>query len=193
MVTSFTIRNATAEDAPDMVRLINIASHGLPLWCWSRLNGGGKDPWQAGRDSVCNDRSAVSWRNGTIATLGSDVVALMIAYQLPQSEPDFADVDDNPVFAPLNALKSKAEGTFYINVLAAYAEYRGRGLGSVFIDKAERLADGRDLSLIVSDANGPARRFYQRNGFEEVIREKIAMADGWQSDGENWLLMRKRA
>ncbi|WP_052699870.1 GNAT family N-acetyltransferase [Martelella endophytica] len=192
MVGSFTIRDARREDAPDIVRLINIAGHGLPLWCWSRLDGGGEDAWQAGRDFVAREDKAISWKNGTVATLGSDVAAVLIAFHLDGDAPGYGAERDHPVFAPLKALKVRAAGTFHLHVLAAYAEYRGRGLGSILIDKAERLSHGRDLSLILSDANGPARRFYARLGFEEADRLPIVTTDDWQAEGENWLLLVKK-
>ena len=191
MVSSFTIRNAAREDAPDIVRLINIAGHGLPLWCWSRLEGGGEDAWQAGREIVARDDKAISWKNATVAALGSDVAAVLIAFPLDRDAPGYGAEHDHPIFAPLKALKELAAGTVHIHVLAAYAEYRGRGLGSILLDKADRLSRERPLSLIVSDANGPARRFYDRHGFEEAARRPIVTADDWQSEGANWLLLKK--
>lgn len=189
MVSSFTIRNATRDDAPDMVRLINIADHGLPLWRWARLEGGKGDPWQAGRDSVQRDDQAVSWKNGTVATLGADVVALMIAYEMDESRAN--EAVSHAVFEPIRALKAQAVGSFYIHVLAAYAEYRGRGLGAVLMERAERMAGKRDISLIVSDGNAPALRFYRRLGFVERARAPIVTAEGWKAEGGNWLLVTK--
>jgi len=189
LVSSFTIRAATAEDAPDMVRLINIADHGLPLWRWGRLEGGEGDPWQAGRDSVRRLDQVVNWKNGTVATLGSDIVALLLAYPLERDTP--TGEADHPVFEPLKTLKAKAVGSYYIHVLAAYAEYRRRGLGKLLMERAERMAGGRDLALIVSDGNAPARRFYDQLGFHEAAREAIVTADDWKAEGENWLLLVK--
>ncbi|WP_319520365.1 N-acetyltransferase [uncultured Martelella sp.] len=193
MVTSFTIRNAAREDVPDMVRLINIAGHRLPLWCWGQLEGGAEDPWQAGRESAAREDSAISWTRGTVATLGSDVAALMIAYPLADTAPGYGCEIDHPVMSPLRDLKRQAEGTFHIHVLAAYAEYRGRGLGSFLLDKADRLSETNDISLIVSEANAPARRFYERLGFVERARQALVTAPDWQADGDNWLLMIKPA
>nr|WP_272210811.1 GNAT family N-acetyltransferase [Marinicella sp. W31]MDC2876727.1 GNAT family N-acetyltransferase [Marinicella sp. W31] len=193
MVTSFTIRNAAREDVPDMVRLINIAAHGLPLWCWAQLEGGAEDPWQAGRESASREDGAISWTNGTVATLGSDVAALMIAYPLENEVQHSICAGDHPVLAPLRELKRQAAGTYYLRVLAAYAEYRGRGLGSVLLDKADRICGDSAISLIVSDANAPARRFYERLGFKEVARQPLVTAPDWRADGGNWLLMVKPA
>ncbi len=172
-----------------MVRLINIADHGLPLWRWGRLEGGKGDPWQAGRDSVQRVDQAVNWTNGTVATLGSDIVALLLAYPLEHDTP--TGEAEHAVFEPLKALKSQAFGCYYIHVLAAYAEYRRRGLGTILMEKAERMAGGRDLALIVSDGNAPARRFHDRLGFRETARAAIVTAEDWKAEGENWLLLVK--
>ncbi|MAM13076.1 MAG: N-acetyltransferase [Rhizobiaceae bacterium] len=192
LVTSFTIRNAARDDVPDMVRLINIAGHRLPLWCWGQLEGGREDPWQVGRTLAARDEGAISWTNGTVATLGSDVAALMLAYPLKGEAPGYGCEIDHPVVTPLRDLKRQAEGTFHIHVLAAYAEYRGRGLGSFLLDKADRISGDSDISLIVSDANAPARRFYERLGFEERARQALVTAPDWHADGDDWLLMIKK-
>lgn len=192
MITSFTVRSATPEDAPDMVRLINTAEHGLALWSWGRLEGGAADPWEAGRQSVRSGSGPLSWQNCTIVALGADVAGLVVGYPL-EGETRFLDDPgrDDPVFAPLKLLQARAAGCYYVHVLAVYAEYRGRGLGGLLMERAERAARGRDLALVVSDANFNARRFYQSMGFVETDSQPIVTASNWVSEGENWLLMVK--
>ncbi|HZA65932.1 MAG TPA: GNAT family N-acetyltransferase [Geminicoccaceae bacterium] len=88
-----------------------------------------------------------------------------------------------------------APGTWYVNVLATFVEYRGRGYGSRLLGIAERLAAaaGRfGLSIIVSDANAGARRLYERCGCVEVAMRPM-VKEGWENPGENWVLLVKRA
>jgi GNAT superfamily N-acetyltransferase len=82
--------------------------------------------------------------------------------------------DDMPaMFRPLQELENLAPATWYVNVLAAYHEHRGKGHGTALFGLAERLAADvgrRGLSIIVSDANLGARRLYERCGYRETAR-----------------------
>lgn len=54
-------------------------------------------------------------------------------------------------------------------------QVRGRGLGHMLLEQAR---EGRDhLKLWTFQANAAARRFYAREGFEEVAR-----SDGWRNE-----------
>ncbi len=95
------------------------------------------------------------------------------------------------MFVPLQQLEDMALSTWYVNVLAAYPEHRGRGHGSRLLKVAEELAmqaGSRGLSIIVSDANAGARRLYERSGFRETANRKMVKG-GWENDGENWVLL----
>jgi hypothetical protein len=45
-------------------------------------------------------------------------------------------------------------------------------------------------SLIVSDGNPGAARLYFRSGYAETARRPI-VRDGWETEGEHWLLLTK--
>jgi Acetyltransferases len=68
----------------------------------------------------------------------------------------------------------------YIRMLAVDSACRGRGLGAQLIDYAGRIAASRipNLFLICSVDNIDARRFYERNGFEQVgLLKDLAVAN----------------
>lgn len=84
-------------------------------------------------------------------------------------------------------------GTWYVHVLAAYPEYRGRGAGSALLGLADRLAAAAGkqvLSLIVSDTNTDARRLYESWGYREAGQRRM-VKEQWQHPGANWVLLRK--
>ncbi|NVO57149.1 GNAT family N-acetyltransferase [Rhodobacteraceae bacterium B1Z28] len=68
---------------------------------------------------------------------------------------------------------------------------RGQGIGQKLLDQAKSQQDR--LSLFAFQANGPARKFYERNGFAEVARSDGADNDEnlpdikyvWPSKGLN--------
>ena len=58
---------------------------------------------------------------------------------------------------------------------------------------AEQLAADtgkRGLSLVVSDANVGARRFYARCGYREIATRPM-VKEAWENPGSHWLLLVK--
>ena len=58
----------------------------------------------------------------------------------------------------------------YLHIIAVKEEYRDRGIGKVLLDYSERIASGMadKIFLVVADYNAEAKRFYQRNGYQQV-------------------------
>ena len=58
----------------------------------------------------------------------------------------------------------------YLHIIAVKEEYRDRGIGKVLLDYSERIASemADKLFLVVADYNAEAKRFYQRNGYQQV-------------------------
>jgi ribosomal protein S18 acetylase RimI-like enzyme len=185
------LRPATVSDADDLARLVNYAGEGLPYRFWKMIAEDGEDPWIVGRSRAARDAGSFSWRNATIAEIDGMVAAALITYAIaePDGPPDTSDMP--PVFVPLEELEALAGGTFYVNVIAAYSEYRGKGLGTRLLSEAERMAAGRRLSLIVSDGNKGACRLYERFGFKARDKRPIVGVGDWECEGKNWVLMVK--
>ena len=96
------------------------------------------------------------------------------------------------MFVPLQELENLAPGTWYVNVLAAYPEHRGKGCGAALLAVADRLAaeaGQRGLSIIVADTNTGARRLYERAGYREAGKRPMVKED-WQHPGTHWVLLR---
>ena len=153
-------RRATAGDAAALADLVDFASEGLALYLWTKMAGPRGDARAVGRERAARETGSFSYRNAVVVEQEGGVVAGLIGYPLPdQPEPIAADMP--PMFVPLQELENLAPGTWYINVLAAYPDQRGKGHGSALLALAERLAADagrRGLSIIVSDANTGARR-----------------------------------
>ena len=186
------LRPARPDDADALAELVNFAGDGLPLHLWGRMAKPGETAWDVGRRRARRDDGSFSWRNAVVAEIGGRVAASVIGYPLAD-EPEPIDHTTPPMFVPLQELENRASGTWYVNVLAAYPEFRGRGLGTVLLAEAEKEAarvGSRGLSIIVSDDNVGARRLYERCGYVE--RASLPMVkDDWVNAGENWVLLVK--
>jgi ribosomal protein S18 acetylase RimI-like enzyme len=186
-------RRATPDDAPALAELINFAGEGLPLYLWTEMAEPGESAWEVGRRRALRDAGSFSYRNAVVAETDGRVVASLVGYALPD-QPEPIDYDRMPaMFVPLQELENLAPRTWYVNVLAAYPDARGRGYGTRLLGIAERLAasaGSSGLSIIVSDANVGARRLYERCGYREMARRPM-LKERWQNPGTNWVLMVK--
>ncbi|WP_294229551.1 GNAT family N-acetyltransferase [uncultured Shimia sp.] len=124
-----------------------------------------------------------------MAEIDGRSLGCLIAYQKPENPQELTS-DVSPLFEPLMLLEREAYGTGYVFVLSTVAEARGEGIGSSLLTFAERCRGTRGMSLIVADNNTGARKLYERHGYKVSARRPI-VKNGWESDGENWLLMIK--
>ncbi len=184
-------RAAMPDDARAMAELINIAGEGLPVYLWAKIAEPGQSPWEVGRQRAQRDSGSFSYRNTVVREEDGSVVAALMGYPLPD-EPEATNYDElAPMFVPLQQLENLAAGTWYVNVLAALPECRGKGYGSELLGIAEelaRLTQRKGLSIIVADANTGARRLYERQGYTERATRKM-VKEAWENPGENWVLL----
>ena len=185
------IRAAQASDAEHLTRFINMAADDLPLHFWKRSVGPGGDPWAYGRERAARETGNFSFRNAWLAEADGEVAACLLGY--PADEPAPIDPEVPPIFVPLLELEALAPGSWYLNVLATYAQHRGKGLGSLLLAKAEavaRAAGHQTISLIAEDTHQDALRLYHAKGFQEIARRPVVKGD-WQVDASEWILFLK--
>lgn len=188
-------RAATPDDAAHLAEFINMAGEGLPLYLWTKMADTGEEPWAVGRQRAQRTEGGFSYKNAVVMEADGRVAAGLISYKLPD-EPAPIDYDTMPaMFVPLQELENMAPGTWYLNVLATYPEFRGQGLGTRLLAVAEQLAaaaGAKGLSLIVFDSNIDARRLYERLGYREVGQRPIVKED-WDCPADNSVLLVKDA
>lgn len=186
-------RRAELKDAAAMADLVNFAGEGLPLYLWETLKQPDETALEHGRRRAEREQGGFSYRNAVVAETGGRCIACLIGYPQPD-EPSPIEAGMPPMFVPLQELENLAPATWYVNVLAAYPEYRGRGLGTQLLGLADdlaRAAGKSGLSVIVSDANHGARRLYLRCGYFEA-GERPMVKEGWANPGRNWVLLTKQ-
>lgn len=187
-----TIRQATAADAGHLVRFINMAADDLPLHFWKQSVGPGGDPWAYGQERAARETGGFSYRNAWMAEVGGEVAACLLGYPA-EDDPAPIDPDTPAIFVPLLELEALAPGSWYLNVLATYSAFRGRGCGSALLAHAEDVARGLGrgmISLIAEDTHQDALRLYQAKGYREVARRPVVKGD-WVVDASEWILFTK--
>ena len=186
------IRDARASDADDLVRFINMAADDLPLHFWKKSVGDGADPIAYGRERAARDTGNFSYRNAWLAEVDGQVAACLLGYPAAM-EPDPIEPGTPPIFVPLLELEALAPGSWYLNVLATYPQFRGKGCGSALLAHAEdvtRKAGRTTISLIAEDTHEDALRLYRSKGYTEVARRPLVKED-WPVDASEWILFTK--
>lgn len=189
-----TFRAATKADASALAVLVDIAGEGLPAHLWSALKAPGQSILDVGRERAAREKGGFSYRNAIVAEVGGEIAACLVGYRLddPYDLGNLAEIPE--LVRPLVLLEAKAPGSWYVNVLATFPEFRRQGIGMELLAIAEQraLADGAGtLSVIVAGENERAARLYQRAGFATAAREKVVPFPGYNHAGD-WVLLTKR-
>lgn len=165
-------RPALQSECRIVANLYSTASDGVADYIWSQLAGADEDMLEIGARRYAREDSQFSYKNCTMAEFNGKVVGMMVAYPMGDNPQSVADVD--PVLRPYAILEQP--GSYYICGVAVYPQYRNHGVGSRFIDIAQRNAHVwglAQLSLIVFEQNADAKRLYDRNGFYEIARQPV--------------------
>ena len=193
MSGSLFLRAARKEDARELAQLIDIAGEGFGTYLWTQAAGPGESALDVGTRRAQREEGGFSYRNATIAEIEGKTAGLLLGYRLADPY-DTGDLDALPALVrPLVELESIAPASWYVNALAAFPQYRNRGLGSRLLAEAERLAREErapSLSLIVADANEGAMRLYLRTGYTEAGRRPLVPFPGLAHRGD-WVLLTK--
>lgn len=193
MAAQATFRPATLADAATLAVLVDIAGEGIPNNFWRDLAGPGRSVLEVGRDRARREEGGFSYRHATIAEIDGEIVAGLIVY--PLDDPyDLTGLDDLPAHIhPLLRLEAQAPGSWYVNVLATFQEFRGQGLGCALLDIAEQkalAANANAMSIIVGSWNEGAGRLYRRTGYQTIAAEPAILPADFPQSGD-WLLLVK--
>ena len=194
MTAEPTFRPATLADASALAVLVDIAGEGIPNSFWRDLVGPGRSVLEVGRDGARRKEGGFSYRHATLAEIGGDIVAGLIIY--PLDDPyDLSNLDEMPAHIhPLLRLEALVPGSWYVNVLATFREFRGQGIGRALLEIAEeraQAANANTMNIIVGSWNEGAGRLYQRAGYNTIASEPAILPTDFKQVGD-WLLLAKR-
>jgi ribosomal protein S18 acetylase RimI-like enzyme len=192
MAPDVSFRAATRADVASLAVLVDIAGEGLPAYMWSTLAAPGQSVLELGRERAGRDSGGgFSWKNAVVAEVNGEVAGGLVGYRLddPYDLATLAEIP--PVVQPLVKLEAKAPGSWYVNVLATFPEFRGLGIATTLLEIAESNANdagARALSVIVAGWNEAAERLYRRAGYEAVATEPAIPFPRCPHEGD-WVLM----
>ena len=146
-------------DASALAVLVDIAGEGLPAYLWSTLKAPGQSILEVGRERAARETGGFSYRNAMVAEVDGEIAACLVGYRLDDPY-DLGDLEQiPPLVRPLVLLEAKAPGSWYVNVLATFPEFRRQGSAWLLGIAEEARKRSARLSVIVAQrACGAALR-----------------------------------
>lgn len=180
MINPLRIRAADEKEAYHIAELINIASSNLEINDWEAeltpdMKERGMSPLDVGASHVLDPNHNFHYSNTKLAVQADKVVGLLLSYPIKQkSDKDRANLSaENQIY---HDLKQRAVGYFYIDSLAIYPDFQGKGIGSQLLDHAMSMAreqEFQNICLLAYEENFGAVRLYKRKGFRITHKEAI--------------------
>jgi len=185
------IRNATPDDAPTIVDMVDLAGEGIPSYLWRTRARDGESAVEAGLRHTSATEGEFSFTHGRVYMHDNRVIGVCQAFDLDSVRAHDDISNCCGVIRGLVELEAMASGTWYINALATANHLRRRGVGRSLLADSIRRADVlglRQVSLIVSSDNRPAKAMYDALGFR-FEAQRVAEQFPEQGNGGEWILM----
>ena len=187
-------RPARKADAAVLAVLVDIAGEGMPAYMWSTMKAPGQSVLEFGRERAARETGGFSYRNSIVAEVDGEITASLVGYRLDDPYDLDGSLAETPeIVRPLVRLEAKAPGSWYVNVLATFPEFRRQGIGAGLLEIAGEKARDQgapSLSVIVASWNAPAARLYTSAGYAGLARETALPYPGCPHTGD-WVLMVK--
>jgi len=171
MTTTF--RMGKPEDARACAQLFIMASHGIAEAVYRDLIPGQTTDQIIGERRIRPDGRSSSYTNWRIAEDGfgnvaGGINALPLDHMGRSSPEELLTEERTRVLAPLLALDAEAAGTYFINVIAVFPEYRRAGIARRLISLAfddARKAGIATVSLTTFEEDRRLIEYYRGLGF----------------------------
>lgn len=169
---NLTLRPANGRDSRTIAELYQMAAGGVADYIWQDLAEDGESILDAGARRFAREGESVSFENCTMAEAAGEVAGMIHTYGVGELDPVPDDMD--PVLLPYCELEEPH--SLYIMGIACRPEFRGRGIGTRLMARAEQHARNLglgSLSLIAFEENTGSVRLYERLGFTTTARRAI--------------------
>ncbi len=167
-------RPARKDECRTIAKLFSMSSDGVADYIWTGLAEHGEDILDVGERRYESESSVFSYKNCVVAEIDGKIAGMLVAFPMPEPDDTGEESETDAVLAPYGKLEQY--NSYYICGMAVFPEYRGMGIGTEFLDIAEKKAKELNLpqlSLIVFEENAGAKKLYEHHGFRETAREAV--------------------
>lgn len=172
------IRVAKREDSPYIAKAILIAL-GMDLDNLERESIWGDKSFILFQNLAEREDSQYSYKNTLICEIGKSVAGVLVAYDgaklIQLREALYDEIYKMGLREPIGLTDETEPGEFYIDSLAVFDEYRGRGIATRLIEAAKVKAlslNIEKLGLLVDKENPNAAKLYAKLDFK-YIEDKL--------------------
>lgn len=168
----YVMRSARKSECRRIAELYRISSDGVADYIWTKLSRPGENILDVGRRRYEREGTPFSYENCKLVELEGSVVGMLVAFPMEVDE-EYEETD--PILVPYSVLEE--DQSYYICGMAVDEKHRGKGIGTMLLEYAERFAKHlgfAKVSLIVFEQNVQARRLYARHGYVETRRHPVA-------------------
>jgi len=196
LLKNFNIRKASLGDCKSIAELALMAGEGIPAYFWAQSRQEGQDIMDVGANNLASETENFSYRNVTIAEVDGKIAGMLLAYTLPPAD-NQDDVNAYPEFIrPLIELEQCVPGSYYINMIATYPEFRGQSIGTRLMGTVAEAATDAGCQLIsveVFEQNQGALKLYQHLGYKVIARRRVVPHPCHPYTGGDVILLTKSA
>ena len=163
------IRKATINDAPLISSVVAMA-----IGEESAILYGGENYMNVFEEIALLENSQYSYRNAFVAEVDGKAAGAVVAYDGAELYPlrkTTLEIIYKHTAKELQMADETDSSEFYLDSLAVFPEYRGRGIGAKLILAVKEKAFNeynKNLGLLVDFENPDAERLYQSVGFERA-------------------------
>ena len=163
------IRKATINDAPLIAKVVAMA-----IGEESAILYGGENYMKVFEEIALLENSQYSYRNAFVAEVDGKAAGAVVAYDGAELYPlrkTTLEIIYKHTAKELQMADETDSSEFYLDSLAVFPEYRGRGIGAKLILAVKEKAFNeynKNLGLLVDFENPDAERLYQSVGFERA-------------------------
>ena len=187
------LRPATHDDIPNLAQLHLLAAHGLFDALYHDAIPG--LPINEIIERVLRT-GTMSYESASVAVREGKVIGEIQTFPFDHfgnAPPDpFIPKERLVLYKPFGPLRPLGAGSYYINILAVYPQFQGKGIGSKLVKLALSHAVQRGFSKLSlhSFDDAPVVAFYQRLGFTVVGRSPLIEHEMLQFSGDLLLMAR---
>ena len=172
------LRDGRKEEARDFAILVNHAgtgpnNKGLDYVGWSQESNEGEGPFDYGCRIIESMDGQYSYHNIRALEVDGKLVGMALCFEaFKRTEADMNLIPEE--FRIFKELTNTIPGSFYLDSLAIFPEFRGKGYGQTLLEDCIQKARSQSYSavyLIAFIENNVGVALYQKNDFYEILRK----------------------
>ena len=170
-------RNGNQSDATNLALILDAAGRRIPAFFWSQYAASGQSFFEFGREKIRNEPETGSYcEKWCVGEINSELAGAFFGFFVEDPYPEIDYANEPAWWVRFLELEKMAAGSWLLQAISILPEYRGQGLASHFLSKADEVAKAKGakkITLQVEEINQIAVKTYIKHGYSEMGRRKL--------------------